>query len=311
MSERDVVIKAVNLTKKYGDFIAVKNLNLKIYQGEFFCLLGPNGAGKTTTFLMLLGLTRPTSGSAWVCGYNVMTHPIEVRKRVSFVPEVPGLYDDLTARENLTFTADLNGLPRGVREKKIEGLLERVGLLKWADEKVGKFSRGMKQRLAIADALVKDPKVLILDEPTAGVDPAGSEEILSLLKTLTRDEGITVLMSSHLLHHVEKYSDRIAIMNRGEIVRVGNVGSLTKGENVIELELVEVDEDLISRIRELHDVKSVERRGNKLVIVASGDIRKEVLEAMSGNMKKVLGMKFTPSLERVYARYVEEGASGS
>jgi ABC-2 type transport system ATP-binding protein len=200
-----------------------------------------------------------------------MTHPIEVRKRVSFVPEVPGLYDDLTARENLTFTADLNGLPRGVREKKIEGLLERVGLLKWADEKVGKFSRGMKQRLAIADALVKDPKVLILDEPTAGVDPAGSEEILSLLKTLTRDEEITILMSSHLLHHVEKYSDRIAIMNRGEIVRVGSVGPLTKGENVIELELVEVDEDLISRIRELHDVKSVERRGNKIVIVASGD----------------------------------------
>jgi len=176
---------------------------------------------------------------------------------------------------------------------------------------VGKFSRGMKQRLAIADALVKDPKVLILDEPTAGVDPAGSEEILSLLKTLTRDEEITVLMSSHLLHHVEKYSDRIAIMNRGEIVRVGSVGSLTKGENVIELELVKVDEDLISRIRELHDVKSVERRGNKIVIVASGDIRKEVLEAMSGNMKKVLGMKFTPSLERVYARYVGEDAGGS
>lgn len=181
------------------------------------------------------------SGSAWVCGYNVITHPIEVRKRVSFVPEVPGLYGDLTARENLTFTADLNGLPRGVREKKIEGLLERVGLPKWADEKVGKFSRGMKQRLAIADTLVRDPKVLILDEPTAGVDLAGSEEILSLLKTLTRDEGITVLMSSHLLHYVEKYSDRIAIMNRGEIVRVGSVGSLTKGENVIELELVEVD----------------------------------------------------------------------
>jgi ABC-2 type transport system ATP-binding protein len=307
MSERDVVIKAVNLTKKYGDFVAVKNLNLKVYEGEFFCLLGPNGAGKTTTFLMLLGLARPTSGSAWVCGYNVITHPIEVRKRVGFVPETPGLYDDLTARENLAFTANLNNIPRGVRERKIEELLEKVGLLKWADEKVGKFSRGMKQRLAIADALVKDPKVLILDEPTAGVDPVGSEEILSLLKTLTREEGMTVLMSSHLLHHVEKYSDRVAIMTRGEIVRMGSVSSLTKGENAIELELAEVDEGLISKIRELRDVKSVERRGNKIVIVASEDIREEVLEVMSGNTKKILGMKFMPSLERVYARYVEEG----
>jgi len=308
MSERNVVIKAVNLTKKYGDFVAVKDLNLKVYEGEFFCLLGPNGAGKTTTFLMLLGLTRPTSGTAWVCGYNVITHPVEVRKRVGFVPEVPGLYDDLTARENLIFTADLNGIPRGVREKKIEELLEKVGLSKWADEKVSKFSRGMKQRLAIADALVKDPKVLILDEPTAGVDPAGSEEILSLLKMLTRDEGITVLMSSHLLHHVEKYSDRIAIMSRGEIVRMGGVSSLTKGENVIELELAEIDEGLISKIREIRDVKSVEQHGNKVIIIASEDVREEVLGVMSGNLRKIIGMKFTPSLERVYARYVEEGA---
>jgi len=308
MSERNVVIKAVNLTKKYGDFVAVKDLNLKVYEGEFFCLLGPNGAGKTTTFLMLLGLTRPTSGTAWVCGYNVITHPVEVRKRVGFVPEVPGLYDDLTARENLTFTADLNGIPKGVREKKIEELLEKVGLSRWAGEKVSKFSRGMKQRLAIADALVKDPKVLILDEPTAGVDPAGSEEILSLLKMLTRDEGITVLMSSHLLHHVEKYSDRIAIMSRGEIVRMGSVSSLTKGENVIELELAEIDEGLISKIREIRDVKSVEQHGNKVIIIASEDVREEVLGVMSGNLRKIIGMKFTPSLERVYARYVEEGA---
>ncbi len=308
MSERNVVIKAVNLIKKYGDFVAVKDLNLKVYEGEFFCLLGPNGAGKTTTFLMLLGLTRPTSGTAWVCGYNVITHPVEVRKRVGFVPEVPGLYDDLTARENLTFTADLNGIPKGVREKKIEELLEKVGLSRWAGEKVSKFSRGMKQRLAIADALVKDPKVLILDEPTAGVDPAGSEEILSLLKMLTRDEGITVLMSSHLLHHVEKYSDRIAIMSRGEIVRMGSVSSLTKGENVIELELAEIDEGLISKIREIRDVKSVEQHGNKVIIIASEDVREEVLGVMSGNLRKIIGMKFTPSLERVYARYVEEGA---
>ncbi|MEM1883960.1 MAG: ABC transporter ATP-binding protein, partial [Candidatus Bathyarchaeia archaeon] len=128
-------------------------------------------------------------------------------------------------------------MPKSVREKRIKDLLDKVDLKGWADVKVGKFSRGMKQRLAIADALIKEPKVLMLDEPTAGIDPKGSEEILSLLENLSRKEGITILMSSHLLHHVEKYGDRIAIMKKGEIVATGSISSLVKEENIVEIDL--------------------------------------------------------------------------
>ncbi|MEM1561388.1 MAG: ABC transporter ATP-binding protein [Candidatus Bathyarchaeia archaeon] len=301
-----VMIKTVNLTKKYGDFTAVKDLNLEVYEGEFFCLLGPNGAGKTTTFLMLLGLTRPTYGSAWIEDCDIIRNPLEARKRVGFVPEVPGLYDDLTARENLTFTAELNGVPKSVREKKIKDLLDKVDLKGWADVKVGKFSRGMKQRLAIADALIKEPKVLMLDEPTAGIDPKGSEEILSLLENLSRKEGITILMSSHLLHHVEKYGDRIAIMKKGEIVATGSISSLVKEENIVEIDLEGVDEALISELNRLDGVKEVERRGNKLIIVAQRDIRREVFDVASKIGKKVISVKLTQSLERIYAKYFRE-----
>lgn len=303
---KNLAIKTVNLTKKYGDFTAVKNLNLEIYEGEFFCLLGPNGAGKTTTFLMLLGLTRPTYGSAWIYGHDVTKNPLEAKKRVGFVPEVPGLYDDLTARENLVFTAELNGVPKGIREKRIMDLLEKVDLKEWADVKVGKFSRGMKQRLAIADALIKEPKVLILDEPTAGIDPKGSEEILSLLETLSKNEGITILMSSHLLHYVERYGDRIAIMSRGEIVAMGEPSSLIKGESVIELNLKEIDNLLISELGGIKGVKEVRREGNKIIVIAGKDIRKEIFEVISRRGDKVSGVSFAPSLEKIYAKYFKE-----
>ncbi|MEM2320657.1 MAG: ABC transporter ATP-binding protein [Candidatus Bathyarchaeia archaeon] len=303
---KKVMIKTVNLTKKYGDFTAVKDLNLEVYEGEFFCLLGPNGAGKTTTFLMLLGLTRPTHGSAWIDDCDVIRNPLEARKRVGFVPEVPGLYDDLTAKENLIFTAGLNGIPKGVREKKIKEFLKKVDLEEWADVKVGKFSRGMKQRLAIADALIKEPKVLILDEPTAGIDPKGSEEMLSFLESLSRNESITILMSSHLLHHVEKYGDRIAIMKRGEIIATGSLASLIKEENVIELELESVDEALVSEINALADVREVEKKGNKLIIVAQRDVRKEIFEVASREGRKIIGVRLAPSLERIYVRYFKE-----
>lgn len=302
---RKAIVRTSNLTKKYGNLIAVKDLNLEVYEGEFFCILGPNGAGKTTTFLMLLGLIRPTYGSAWIDGYDVMRNPLEVRRRVGFVPEVPGLYDDLTARENLILTAELNKVSRDVRERRIKELLGKVGLEEWADVKVGKFSRGMKQRLAIADALIKNPKILILDEPTAGVDPKGSEEILSLLEGLSRNEGITILMSSHLLHHVEKYGDRIAIMRKGEIIAIGSIDSLIGHENIIEINLEKIDESLIAEIKGLAGVEEVECKGNKIFVVSHEDIRREVLETILRRGGKIIGVRFMPSLEKIYARYFE------
>jgi len=301
---RNTMIKTANLTKKYNGFVAVKNLNLEVYSGEIFGLLGPNGAGKTTTILMLLGLIPPTAGYAWIDGYSVTEEPIEVRKRVSLLPENLGLYDELTARENLNFTAELNGITGIEREKRVEELLAKVGLEEWGDVKVGKFSRGMRQRLGIADALVKNPKVLILDEPTAGIDPEGVEHILSIIKKLSKDEKVTILMSSHLLHQVQKVCDRVAIMSKGELVATGSIDDLAKGERFIEAEFEKLDEDFVSALKRLDKVKDVSRRGNRLIIKASEDIRRELSELALKKGHLVLEIKLkVPSLDELYAKY--------
>ncbi|MEM0240400.1 MAG: ABC transporter ATP-binding protein [Candidatus Nezhaarchaeales archaeon] len=299
-----VVVETVNLTKEYNGFTAVKNLNMKVYTGEIFGLLGPNGAGKTTTILMLLGLIPPTRGEAWVDGYSVTRDTIEVRKRVGFVPENIGLYDDLTARENLSFTAELNGITGEEKRKRIDELLEKVGLKDWADERVSKFSRGMKQRLAIADALIKRPKVLMLDEPTAGIDPAGAEYVLSLIKKLSREEKVTVLMSSHQLYQVQKICDRVAIMNRGELVAVGSVEDLAGREKITEAEFDVVSEDLIQAVWDLEGVKDVIKMGNKLIVRAERDLRREIARLALDKGSLVLELKLRiPSLDELYVKY--------
>lgn len=301
---KKVVIETVNLTKEYNGFTAVKNLNMKVYAGEIFGLLGPNGAGKTTTILMLLGLIPPTRGEAWVDGYNVTRDTIEVRRRVGFVPENIGLYDDLTAIENLSFTAELNGVTGSEKKERITELLEKVGLKEWADEEVGKFSRGMKQRLAIADALIKRPKVLILDEPTAGIDPEGAEQILSLVRKLSREEKVTVLMSSHQLYQVQKICDRVAIMSKGELVAVGSIEDLAGGEKITEAEFDAVDDALIQSISALSGVKDVIRAGNKLVIRAERDLRKEIAQLALNKGNLVLELKLRmPNLDELYIKY--------
>jgi len=303
---RNTVIRTVNLTKEYDGFVAVKNLNLNVYSGEIFGLLGPNGAGKTTTILMLLGLIPPTDGYAWIDGYSVTEEPIEVRKRVSLLPENLGLYDELTARENLSFTAELNGITGNERKKRVEELLAKVGLEEWGDVKVGKFSRGMRQRLGIADALVKNPKVLILDEPTAGIDPEGVEQILSIIKNLSRNEKVTILMSSHLLHQVQKVCDRVAIMSKGELVATGSIEALAEGERFIEAEFEKLDEDFLVALKKLESVKNVERKDNKLLIKADKDIRREISELALKKRHLILEIKLKiPSLDELYAKYFE------
>ena len=174
------VIELTGLTKKYGGFTAVNGLNLTINKKDIFGLLGPNGAGKSTTILMMLGLTEPTSGSVKVCGVDSTTHPIEVKRIVGYLPEDVGFYDDMTGIENLVYTAQLNGIPKKDAKEKAVQLLERVGLMNEGNKKAGKYSRGMRQRLGLADVLIKDPEVIILDEPTSGIDPAGVREFMDL-----------------------------------------------------------------------------------------------------------------------------------
>ena len=172
------IIELVDLTKKYGSFTAVDQLNLNIRKGEIFGLLGPNGAGKSTTILMMLGLTEPSSGYARVCGIDPTTRPIEVKRTVGYLPEDVGFYSNLSGFENLMFTALLNGLSQYEAQRKVDQLLSLVGLTEAAGKKTGKYSRGMLQRLGLADVLIKNPQVIILDEPTLGIDPTGVKEFI-------------------------------------------------------------------------------------------------------------------------------------
>jgi ABC-2 type transport system ATP-binding protein len=225
---QEIAIQTHRLTKAYGDLVAVDNLNLSIRSGEVFGLLGPNGAGKTTTILMLLGLSEPTSGRAEVVGFDPTRQPLEVKRRVGYLPDDVGFYAELTGRQNMRYTAALNGIDRDEANDRIGELLEQVGLVDAADRRVEQYSRGMRQRLGLADALVKDPSVVILDEPTASIDPTGVTEVLALIQTLARDNGVTVLLSSHLLHQVHQVCDRVAIFNKGRILAQGRMAQLAE-----------------------------------------------------------------------------------
>jgi ABC-2 type transport system ATP-binding protein len=222
------IIELADLTKKYGSFTAVDHLNLNISKGEIFGLLGPNGAGKSTTILMMLGLTDPTSGSVSICGINPTTSPIGVKSIIGYLPEDVGFHYNRTGYENLLFTAGLNSIPGKEAEQRIDQLLNRVGLEDARHKKTGKYSRGMLQRLGLADVLIKNPRIIILDEPTLGLDPTGIREFLDLIVSLSREEGITVLFSSHDLHHVQQVCDRVGLFVKGKLLAEGTIQTLAE-----------------------------------------------------------------------------------
>lgn len=224
---KDPIIQLTGLTKQYGLVKAVDGLNLDIDKGEIFGLLGPNGAGKTTTILMMLGLTDPTSGTAFVCGHNATSNPISVKKKVGYMPDNVGFYDNMTALENLVYIGRLNSVPENELKKRSAEVLEIVGLATDQYKKTSTFSRGMKQRLGLADVLIKNPEVIILDEPTLGIDPTGVRDFLALIKQLSRQQGLTVLLSSHHLHHVQQVCDRVGIFVGGKLLAQGDISSLS------------------------------------------------------------------------------------
>jgi ABC-2 type transport system ATP-binding protein len=224
----DSVIETHDLTKRYGSQIAVNRLNLQVTRGEIFGFLGPNGAGKTTTFLMLLGLSEPTTGSARVCGFDPTREPLQVKRVVGYLPENVGFYDDMTAIQNLRYVARLNGIQDGALHGKISEVLDRVGLLAEGAKRVGAYSRGMRQRLGIAEVLLKNPQVVFLDEPTLGLDPDGTLKMLEMIRSLSRERGITVFFSSHQLDQVQRISDRVGIMLQGNLVGIGPMDELAK-----------------------------------------------------------------------------------
>ena len=245
-----LAIETHELTKRYGTQIAVNALTLDVTQGEIFGFLGPNGAGKTTTLLMLLGLSEPTSGTARVCGHDPAREPLHVKRLVGYLPESVGFYEDMTAEQNLAYVARLNGIEKSNLPRKIEGLLDQVGLLAEARKRVGAYSRGMRQRLGIAEVLLKDPQVVFLDEPTLGLDPDGTQKMLDFIVGLSRDKGITVFFSSHLLDQVQRISDRVGIMLKGNLVAVGPIQELAKQKLGVDQERFTLEEIYMRYFRE-------------------------------------------------------------
>ena len=222
------VIQTTGLTKRYDHQTAVDHLDFKVMEGEIFGFLGPNGAGKTTTLLMLLGLSRPSEGTALVCGLDPERKAMEVKKIVGYLPENVGFYGDMDAVQSLRYIADLNRFPGSQAENRIQEVLKLVGLSEDSRKKVSAFSRGMKQRLGIAEVLLKDPKVLLLDEPTLGLDPDGAMRLIELIQSLNQERRITVLLSSHHLQQVQKISHRVGIMIKGRMVAEGSIDALAR-----------------------------------------------------------------------------------
>jgi ABC-2 type transport system ATP-binding protein len=224
----EVVIETKELCKIYNGQTAVENLTFSVNAGEIFGFLGPNGAGKTTTLLMLLGLTEPTSGSATVLGMDPAREPIKVKSVIGHLQENMGFYTDLNARQMLQFIAELNDISADAAEERITAALEATGLAGEQDKKISAYSRGMRQRLGIAELLIKDSKVAFLDEPTLGLDPDGTNRMIELIQGLSHDKKMTILLSSHMLHQVQKICHRIGIMIKGRMVAQGDMDHLAE-----------------------------------------------------------------------------------
>ena len=302
----DIVIEAHGLTKTYGRATAVDHISFSVERGEVFGLLGPNGAGKTTTILMLLGLTEISGGDVRVLGFNPAREPLSVKRRVGYLPDTVGFYDQLTAADNLRYTARLIGFKAIDREKRIAAALDQVGLSDFADKGVGTFSRGMRQRLGLAEILMKGAQIAILDEPTSGLDPHATSELLAIIRGF-KAEGVSVLLSSHLLERVQSVCDRVALFSGGRIALMGTVAELGRavlgGGFVVDIEAEGAG--LAERLALIPGVSGVEKTGiAKLRLHADRDVRSEAaaeVVAMQGRLK-YLGVQ-EPNLDAIYTRY--------
>lgn len=311
----DVVIETEGLTKHYNGFVAVSELNLAIEKGEVYGLLGPNGSGKTTTILMLLGLTEPTAGSVRVLGYDPVRRPLSVKARVGYLPDQVGFYDGMTARENVRYIARLNGLPRDETEARLEAAIERMGLIEAIDKNVGAFSRGMQRRLGVAEVLLKEPEIIIMDEPTVGLDPEAARLFLRIIRDLKQD-GITVLLSSHLLHQVQEVCDRVGLFHRGSIVLEGSVPALARrilgGAYYVQVQAEGDRETLEPALEALPGVLSVSFEApSHYVLESKSDLRPAAAQAVveAGGQLRSLAVE-EPSLDDIYNQYFEEVEHG-
>src|SRR5579862_320309 len=304
----DTVIAAKGLRKLYGRVAAVDGIDLSIARGEIFGLLGPNGAGKTTTILMLLGLTEASGGTVEVAGFNPMREPLEVKRHVGYLPDSVGFYDNLTARENLTYTARLAGFDRDEARQRIEEGMARVRLTEVIDRRVGTYSHGMRRRLGLAEVIMKRAEVAILDEPTSGLDPQATFEFLDMIRGL-KAERVAVLLSSHLLDQVQAVCDRVALFSHGKIAIEGTVAELSQkvlgGGYTVEIEAT--GPDLQKTLAQIPGVQSVAPAGiDKYHLIAARDVRDALGKAIifaGGSVRRLDHVE--PSLDTIYRHYFE------
>lgn len=314
----NAIIVINGLTKKYGAYTAVDNLNLTLKKSEIFGLLGPNGAGKSTTILMLMGLTDPDSGQISVAGLDPVRQPVDVKRIVGYLPEDVGFYDNMTGLENLVYTAQLNGLLHDEAVSEAKVMLNKVGLADEMDKKAGKYSRGMRQRLGLADVLIKKPQIIILDEPTLGIDPAGIREFLELIVKLSRDEGITVLFSSHHLHQVQQVCDRVGIFVKGKLLAEGRVEDLARqlftansfiieaGINIADASVKDGIQSVINLLCQIDGVEHVYSDSSRLKIDSNKDVTTEVARTIvNAGVGLYYLNKKEYGLDDIYYKYFE------
>jgi len=299
-------VKVSNLTKYYGDLLAVDHASFEVCRGEFFGLLGPNGAGKTTTIRMLTGQTRPTSGNAVVAGSDIAHQPIKAKERVGVVPEVSNLYDEMSAWDNLIFTAQLYDVPKDERDKRAKELLELFGLYERQKDRVGVFSRGMKRRLTIAAALIHRPDILFLDEPTTGLDVQSGRMIRNLIKELN-ESGTTIFLTTHYIEEADQLCQRVAIINQGKIIAVDNPEKLKatiEEHHIIEVSFSPV-KDLNDKLRSLKHVSSVSRVGDKFRLHAedASEVVPILIDFGRENNLRIMSINtLKPSLEDAFVQ---------
>jgi len=307
-------LEAVNLSKRYGSFVAVSGLNLKLEGSKCVGFLGPNGAGKTTTLKMFTDLIRPSSGQALINGVNVHTEKKKALGSVGSLIETPEIYPSLTPREALMMIAEIRGVPKAERSKRIEEAVSDVRMEEWVDKRVGKFSKGMKQRICIASALLSDPTILLLDEPSNGLDPRGMSEVRDIVKSLKRKERL-IFMSSHILSEVSEVCDEVAMIDHGNLIvydTISNVSAkVSGGENIVEVGLQRpIDSGVNKKIGTLEDVITAEMKDDKtLRIRFSGglDVQERLLsDLVKMNVGVISYRPASSELEDAYLKLIKE-----
>lgn len=304
----DIAIKAHDLVKKFGDFTAVDHISFDVRKGEIFGFLGPNGAGKTTTIRVLCTLSRPTEGSGTVAGFDIVKEDNRVREHIGLVSEKMIMYDRLTARENLRLFGELYNIPRAKLSERIDEMLGLVHMEKWADHQIGTFSTGMKQRINVIRALLNEPEILFLDEPTLGLDPQSTSEIRDFIRSINTDRGTTIILTTHAMFEADVLCDRIGIVDHGTIVALDTPANLKKMVNgadtsVVELDISNLNEDVVARIESLPCARTVVVDDETHIKVhASGeDACGDVLDAVRASAGKIRSVhNVEPTLEDVF-----------